>query len=101
MTLVRTIACALIFLVASCAYPITTVDQGAESASLYFTGAPPNARVLVDGADAGEAALFDGRRHVLVVSPGRHVVRVMLGDTELYANDIYAGAGVRQEVRLQ
>lgn len=101
MMLARAILGVLMLFVASCAYPITTVEQGTESASLYFTGAPPNARVLIDGADAGEAAFFDGRRHVLAVSPGRHAVRVVLGDAELYANDIYAGAGARLEVRVQ
>lgn len=89
------------FIVSACAYPSTIVEQGGEQGMIYFTEAPPGARVFIDGADAGEAMTFDGRRQVLSLEPGRHNVRVVSGAAELYSSDVYVGAGSRMEVRVQ
>lgn len=101
MKLMKLFAAACALVLAACAYPISTVQQGGEPAMLFFNGAPEGARVIVDGVDAGEASAFDGRRQVLSVEPGRHNVRVVIGGAELYGNDIYVGAGSRLEVRVR
>ena len=95
---ILTIAFTLVL--SACAYPATVTQQGASPAAIYFIGAPEASRVLVDDTDAGEAALFDGRRQVLAIEPGRHNIRVVSGGLDLYNDDLYVGAGARVEVRV-
>lgn len=82
--------------------PVALTEQGNVSTSLYFPGAPAGARVLVDGADAGEALLFDGRKTVLTVAPGNHRVVVQAGGPPaLYDRTVFVGAGSRLAIKVR
>jgi hypothetical protein len=84
----------------ACAYPVATVEQGNVSTSLYFPDAPVGAHVMIDGADAGEAILFDGRKTVLTVTPGKHHVVIPGGAAPLYDQSVYVGAGSRLAIKV-
>ena len=101
MTLAR-VAVALTALgwLTACAYPVSTADQGAASAGIYFPNAPLTARVFVDGADAGEAATFDGKKTLLVMAPGRHHLVVRQASTPIYDKPIYVGSGAHIAIKV-
>jgi len=94
--------CALLFglFLASCTYPLSTVEQGANSGSLYFPRASAGVRVILDGVDAGDATLFDGRKSVLGVMPGPHRVALRQGIATLYDRQIYVGADARLAIEV-
>lgn len=96
------LACALALMAAlgACAYPVSTTDQGAAASGLYFPGAPAGARVLVDGADAGETSLYDGRKLVLTLPAGQHRIVVQQGSTRLYDKPVYLGTGSRIAIKV-
>jgi hypothetical protein len=82
-------------------YPERTVLQGGgDKGSLYFTGAPLGARVIVDGADAGEAAVYDGTRAVLEVTAGPHRVIVGTAGAALYDQQVYVGNNARMAIEV-
>ncbi len=90
---------ALLLGLSGCAYPVATTDQGGPSAGLYFPGARPGAVVSIDGAAAGVAASFDGRKTLLTVTPGPHRVRVQAGDATLYDQSVFVGPGSRLAIK--
>jgi hypothetical protein len=90
-------ACAL---VAGCAYPVSTVVQGSASAGLFFSGAPIDAHVWVDGVDAGVASTFDGKKMVLTVAPGRHQVVVKGSGALIYDQPVFVGAENKIEIKV-
>ncbi|MGE5567360.1 MAG: hypothetical protein ACM3YN_14540 [Parcubacteria group bacterium] len=92
---------ALCSLLASCAYPVATVEQGVTHSALYFPGAPEDARVFVDGADAGLAAAYDGRKSVLRVEPGKHHVVIGSGAGSLYDQEVYVGDDSRLAIEVR
>jgi hypothetical protein len=92
----------LISVMGACTYPSRTIEQGGNMVTgIYFEGAPAGARLMLDGADAGEAAAFDGSAAILAVSPGTHNVVVTAGGREIYNEQVYVGSGSRVSIRVQ
>lgn len=95
------VALAATLLLGACAYPDTNVQQGAASSGLYFTAAAAGTRVFIDGSDAGDATLYNGKQAVLVVPPGPHQVTLKVGQTVLYDKPVFVGAGSQIEIKGQ
>lgn len=93
------LAAATAALLAGCAYPVTTTEQGGPAAGLYFPKVPAGAHAVIDGADAGEAAYFDGHK-LLTVSPGPHRVVVQAGPAKLYDQTVYVGDAARVAIKV-
>lgn len=90
----KTCGVVLALLISACAYPSSLTVQGGKETALYFDHAPAEARVFVDGQDAGQAAQFDGKEAVLAVTSGRHLVKLQVGSAVIYEKDLYLGDGV-------
>ena len=90
---------ATLALAACASFPNETAEQGAASAALYFPNATFGARVSVDGSDAGEASLFDGKWRVLTVTPGNHHVVIKLDSAVLQDQIVFVGMGSRVAVK--
>jgi len=83
----------LALMISACAYPASSVTQGGKVTALYFDHAPAGAQVFVDGVDAGSAELFNGLEATLAVTPGRHVVELRIGGSEVFRKDLFLGDG--------
>ena len=99
---ITTVLLSLAILIGACTYPSRTIEQGGNlQGGIYFEGAPAGARVIVDGADAGEAAGFDGSNAILTVVSGTHNVVVMSAGRAIYDQQIYVGSGSRLAIGVQ
>ncbi|MEW6017369.1 MAG: hypothetical protein AB1760_04760 [Pseudomonadota bacterium] len=93
--LLKQVGLAGALMLAACGtYPASSTLQGAPPSGLYFK-APAEAQVWLDGAHAGAASAYDGKKAVLSVAPGAHRVVIRSGDRSLYDNTVYVGAGSR------
>lgn len=86
-------------LLASCAYPVQRTEQGAAAGLLFFPGAAADARVLVDGTDAGAASQYDGTKQYLSVAPGTHQIAISSGGRMVSDKKYYVGSGSRVAVQ--
>lgn len=84
---------------AGCAYPVSSVVQGAPASAIYFPNAEPGTLIYVDGASAGEAIGYDGKKAVLVVSTGMHHVVLRRGEINTYDGSVFVGSGSRISIR--
>lgn len=91
---------ALALALAGCAYPVSTVEQGAAASGLYVRFAPAGATLEVDGAPAGQVVVFDGKKAVYPVAPGKHRVVVRGAGGVVFDKDIYVGAGSKVAVEI-
>ena len=82
-------------------FPTSVSIQDATTASLYFPATSKQARVFIDGADAGDAATFDGKHSVLTVEPGTHHIVIRLGTQVTLDQMLFVGAGSRVAVKGQ
>jgi hypothetical protein len=89
----------LMLVLSGCAYPSSHEEQGAAPGLLYFPGAQRDARVSIDGKDAGTVASFDGDKQALSVMPGTHRVIVSLDRQILLDKKYYVDAGARVAVQ--
>ncbi len=80
-------------LLVGCAYPQSSIEQGAPTGHLRFVG-PPGGVIRIDGADHGAI----GDHPVVVdVAPGRHVVSEIIGGKTI-DRDYEVGAGSTVEI---
>jgi hypothetical protein len=86
-------------LLVGCAYPVQQTEQGAPAGLLFFPGAAADARVLIDGTDAGAASQYDGTRQYLSVAPGTHQVAVSSGGRMVLNKKYYVGSGSRVAIQ--
>jgi hypothetical protein len=94
------IAVLLLALAGACAYPETTVTMGRAPGSIYFVDvAEPGAEVFVDGLARGRADRYDGKKAVLQVSAGRHVVELRSEGKVLLRRNAFVAEGARVEIR--
>jgi hypothetical protein len=89
-----------VLLLSACAYPMSSVMQGADGGSLFFPRAAAGVRVYVDGTDMGEAIVYDGQKNVLGVAVGPRRVALRQGGTTLYDRQVYVGAGSRLAIEV-
>lgn len=79
----------MLFIVAACTMPSTTVRSVDGRPSISIAGAPADAVLLVDGLQVGAASLYNGEPNVLVVEPGTHRIEVRQGGLSLYDQRVF------------
>jgi hypothetical protein len=90
-----------VLLTAGCAYPVSTTQQGGTDTTLTLSSAPAGARLLVDGADVGDAEQYTGGKFSVNVRPGKHRVAIVLNGETIYSSEVYAGAGANTEIEVR
>ena len=65
---------------------------------IIVTGAPAGSLVFVDGVQTGPVAAHNDQSQVLNVAAGSHIVEIHMGDTVVYRENTYVGAGERRVV---
>ncbi len=86
--------------VSACVYPTSTTTQGGFSSAISFSDIPPNATVLVDGAEVGRASDYSGDK-VLAVAPGTLKVTVKGGGSTIVEREYYVGRDSTVKVQAQ
>lgn len=71
-----------------------------DPTQIIVTGAPAGSTVFVDGLPAGQAAALNDHPQILNVAAGAHKVEIHVGDTIVYREDTYVGAGEHRMVRV-
>jgi hypothetical protein len=75
-----------------------TYPKGADSAELKLDIAPARAAVFVDDGYIGHASDFGGY-HIMVVTPGKHTVKVELPGYRTFETEVNPLAGQRTEIK--
>lgn len=81
-------------MVAGCAYPTSTAIQGQDKGGIFVADAPADARLVIDGADMGSAAQYDGKKQIVELPPGMHSVEFVTAAGTVKKN-VYVGAGAK------
>jgi hypothetical protein len=68
--------CIALCLAGGCVYPSTDIRTGDNRPMLGISGAPVNAVLIVDGLAMGDAKKYDGKKQVLLLEPGVHMIEV-------------------------
>jgi hypothetical protein len=85
-------ACAL----EGCAYPSSSINQGAEQGHLRFVGSG-EVNIAIDGKDRGPIMLSPPT--VIDVSPGKHLVSASRGSQMLFKREYEVGASSTIDIR--
>ena len=60
-----------------CSYPdAAKIEQKDTRPAIGVSGAPEGAALYVDGLNMGMASQFDGKKNVLLIESGKHLVEV-------------------------
>jgi len=78
-----------------CAYPTSSISQGAEAGHLRFS-APVGATIRIDGQARG--AIAADHPVIVDVTPGKHRVEEIMGDRPLFDRNYEIGAGSTVEI---
>ena len=76
----------------------TTPDVTAE---LKISVQPKRAAVFLDGSYVGHASELGGRFHSLLVSPGKHKIKIELPGYRTFETDVDVLAGQKSEVKTE
>jgi hypothetical protein len=85
-----TIAALLTAGLAGCAYPTSTITQGADTGRLKFTG-PPGAGIRIDGRDRG--IVSKDSPLIVDVPAGRHRIEEIIEGRSILDRNYEVGAG--------
>ena len=80
---------------------LTGARPPAITAELKLTVEPGRAAVFVDDNYAGHASEFGGALHSLLISPGKHRIRVALPGYQTFETDVSLLAGQKSEVKTE
>lgn len=73
---------------------------GNDAAELRLDISPKRAAVFVDGGYMGHGGDFGGRFHSMLVSPGKHHLKITLDGYRTYEKDIDAVAGNKSQMKI-
>ena len=73
---------------------------GNDAEQLRIDIQPKRAAVFVDGSYMGHGGDFSGRFHSMLVSPGKHHLRITLSGYQTYETDFTANASSKAEMRV-
>jgi PEGA domain len=73
---------------------------GSDAAQLRLDIQPKRAAVFVDGSYMGHGGDFGGRFHSMLVSPGKHHIKVTLGGYKPYETDIDELASSKTQMKI-
>ena len=90
-------------LMQGCHYPeAAKIEQKESRPAIGVAGAPAGAVVFVDGLEMGQASKFDGKRHVLLVESGTHLVEVKSADGQvLHSETLFLGSSTTKILKIQ
>ena len=80
---------------------LTGARPPAITAELKLTVDPGRAAVFVDDNYAGHASEFGGALHSLLISPGKHRIRVALPGYQTFETEVSLLAGQKSEVKTE
>lgn len=93
----KLIVCLVSLASAGCAYPTSSIEQGAARGHLRFPDVPTSAQVIVDGRSYGAPKNPDAM--IVDVEAGKHVVDVVSGAQTLVHAEYEVDAGSTVEVK--
>jgi hypothetical protein len=76
------------------------IYPGADAAELRLDIRPKRAAVFVDGGYLGHGSDFGGRFHSMLVSPGKHRLKVTLDSYRTYETEITALANQKSQMKI-
>jgi hypothetical protein len=76
------------------------IYPGADAAELRLDIRPKRAAVFIDGGYLGHGSDFGGRFHSMLVSPGKHRLRVTLDSYRTYETEINALANQKSQMKI-
>jgi hypothetical protein len=79
-----------------CAYPTSSIDQGAEQGHLRFIGSG-EVNIAIDGTDRGLIMLSPPT--IIDVAPGKHAISASHGSQVLFKRDYEVGSGSTIDIR--
>ncbi len=77
-----------VVLLQGCTYPdAAKIEQKDSRPAIGVSGAPEGAALYVDGLKMGTASQFDGKKNVLLVESGKHLIEVKAADGEVLLSE--------------
>ncbi len=75
-------------LLQGCSYPdAAKIEQKDTRPAIGVRGAPEGAVLYVDGLEMGKASPFDGKKNVLLIESGKHLIEVKSASGEVLLSE--------------